>query len=132
MNEQLEYMSLFYLGSDECYNANAFANSMWTPDWYYLIRRYPAIEMEAGGHPIRTAVELIKMTNGIVWRSMYRRPIKFGDVFCLGDMIWLFAKYRDFNLFGLTQQDVKSIPALPKLIITTLPGICKGDVLCMI
>lgn len=108
---KLSYLTAPYTYSKEHVIAGTLADA-----WYAPVYRCPVREM-LSHNCVEMAEELIRMASGGPWALKLVRPVKFGDMFTMGDARWLIIPEPDVAALTDAGFDARILPAWPSVAI---------------
>ena len=93
-------VTMQYLGTEHPYSPSTYTARAWSHTWYHRIFQVPLSEMLSRGSPevpleAALADELVRYTAAQDWVQQYKRPLRVGDTFQLGETNWLFCTTKD-------------------------------------
>lgn len=115
------FITLWYLGTPYTYTPQHFIDGVWRPDWYACVYSCPVIEMLSKDNP-DLAEELLRMVSASDWVKQFKRPMRLGDRFTLGDVNWVFAKTVDIPTFMSAGLTTMQLPAWKDTSILQVPN----------
>ena len=114
------FITLWYLTEDRPYECDVYCNGLWKTDWYAPVYHMPVREM-LSDNTVALAEELVTLSAGSDWVQQYKRPLRRGDIFVVGDVRWLFAATRDNEAFAKMGLQVTPLPTWPDTSIVQIP-----------
>jgi hypothetical protein len=109
-------LRLFYLTAPHTYSKYHVIAETLSHTWYVPVYECPVREMLS--HTCEElAEELIRMTNGGQWTLKLVRPVKYGDMFTMGDTEWLVVPETDAATLKEAGFDVRKLPSWPPVVI---------------
>ena len=107
------HVTLWYLGTGEAYQANRFCSKEWDVEHYCRVYEVPCCEMLSRATKELSleealADELIRITSAAEWTKQYKRPLRIGDVFSIGDSRWVYCTSQDQATFE--HAGIRTIP----------------------
>ena len=98
---------LSFLGTPYSYDPQHIIAGSWSPDWYCRVYECPLREM-MGRTAIEIAEELVRMVSGGGWAQQFKRTMRLGDKFTIGDEEWVYVPAKDMQ--GLAAEGFPVIP----------------------
>ena len=89
IRDPTKFFTLFFMEDGYTPELELYMEDQWDPSKYCAVRSMPIAEMMS-----KTAEDLgqevLEMTMSAEWQKQYRRPIKQGDILCIGRVPWIY------------------------------------------
>lgn len=109
---------LSFLGTPYSYDPQHIIAGSWSPDWYCRVYECPMREM-LGHNAVEIAEELVRMVSGGEWAQQFKRTMRLGDKFTIGDDEWVYVAAQDMRDLAADGFSVLPLPSWQGLAVAS-------------